>query len=739
MNLLLALSLVIAQMPDSLSATIPDVVVTAKYQSALETSPISYTQVNLRRLESDHIESIKEFSSLAPNFYQPDYGSRMTSSIYVRGFGSRIDQPIVGLYVDEAPVMNKNLYDFDFYDIRSVEILRGPQGTLYGRNTAGGVINIRTLSPLDWNGTRFSAEMASAGNHSFRLSHYGALGEDSGFSVAAHFGHSNGYFRNEHLDQPVDWSDRFALRAGYERIAPNGWHTRLNLSAGSTRQGGWAYGPIDVESGEVGLVAYDLPSSYRRTSFGGTLNLSREERGLLFSSITGYGYLSDRMDIDNDFSVESIFGLMQSQREHSLTQEFVVRTTDPLTSWKRVSGLFFFGNHRTLSAPVEMYRTGIERLILDNANRGLQTVFPEERIEIENQQLTIESDFRIPSLGAALYHQSTLSLDERWRATLGARLDYEYSAMDYRSAIGLDYRFTMTMPGYRYLEAILDDIRRLSFVVFLPKVALQYALPQGGVIYGSVAAGYKSGGFNTQIFSDIMRNHMMNTMMSDLGIYLDGAMSYDSATATTYRPERSINYELGLHLSPAAGFSVDASLFAIDCRNQQLTIFSDGNTMGRMMSNAGRSRSLGGELSVRFVRGGWNLSADYGYADARFVKYNDGVADYAGNRVPYSPLSTLALRAAYTFKPFRMCSVTLGGGYDRCGEIAWDETGDIIESPYGQYSTSLAVSYKDVKVELWGKNITDTEFNTFYFRSLGSSFVSRGLPARWGVKLSVKL
>ncbi len=738
MNLLLALSLILAQVPDSLSATIPDVVVTAKYQSALETSPISYTQVNLRRLESSKIESIKEFSSVAPNFYQPDYGSRMTSSIYVRGFGSRIDQPIVGLYVDEAPVMNKNLYDFDFYDIRSVEILRGPQGTLYGRNTAGGVINIRTLSPLDWSGTRFSAEMASAGNHSLRLSHYGSLGENSGFSVAALYGHSDGYFRNDYLDAPIDWSDRLAIRAGYERISPDGWHTRLSLSAGSTRQGGWAYAPLNIESGEVGAVAYDLPSSYRRSSLGGSLSVSREERGLLFSSISGYGYLLDRMDIDNDFSIESIFCLTQAQREHSLTQEFVVRTTDPNALWKRVSGLFFFGSHRTLSAPVEMYRSGIESLILDNANRGLQTIFPDERIEIENRELLIESDFKIPTLGAALYHQSSLRLGEGWRATLGARLDYEYSAMDYRSALGLNYRFTLTMPEYKYLEAVQDDIQRLSFLVFLPKVALQYEFQQG-VIYGSVAAGYKSGGFNTQIFSDIMRNHMMTTMMSDLGIYLDDSPSYDSANATTYRPERSVNYEIGLHLVPLHGVALDASLFAIDCRNQQLTIFPDGNTMGRIMSNAGRSRSLGGELSLRYMGGGWNLSADYGYADARFVSYDDGVADYAGNRVPHSPLSTLALRGAYTLKPFRMCSVTLSGGYDRCGEIAWDETGDLVQSPYGQYSASMAVSYKNMTVELWGKNITDTEFNTFYFRSLGSSFVSRGLPARWGVRLSVEI
>ena len=76
-----------------------------------------YSSTSLRRveLENRHITSVKELSALAPNFYQPDYGSRMTSSMYVRGFGSRMDQPVVGMNIDGVPVMNKNSYDFDKY------------------------------------------------------------------------------------------------------------------------------------------------------------------------------------------------------------------------------------------------------------------------------------------------------------------------------------------------------------------------------------------------------------------------------------------------------------------------------------------------------------------------------------------------------------------------------------------------------------------------------------------------
>ncbi len=73
---------------------------------------------------------MKDASELVPNFFMPDYGSRMTASIYVRGLGARMDQPAVGLNVDNVPVLNKNDYDIDLFDIERIEILHGPQSVL---------------------------------------------------------------------------------------------------------------------------------------------------------------------------------------------------------------------------------------------------------------------------------------------------------------------------------------------------------------------------------------------------------------------------------------------------------------------------------------------------------------------------------------------------------------------------------------------------------------------------------
>ena len=104
----------------------------------LHNRPVAASVVGRETIERRGVTAIKELSQLVPNFHIPDYGSRMTSSVYVRGLGARIDQPVMGLNVDNVPYLSKDDYDFDLADIERIEVLRGPQSTLYGRNTMGG-------------------------------------------------------------------------------------------------------------------------------------------------------------------------------------------------------------------------------------------------------------------------------------------------------------------------------------------------------------------------------------------------------------------------------------------------------------------------------------------------------------------------------------------------------------------------------------------------------------------------
>ena len=156
--------------PDTL--VLDNVSVTAIKQGTDIDLATSSTVLGRHEVERNGIATVRGASDLVPNFFLPDYGSRMTSTIYIRGLGARIDQPSMGLNIDNVPVMCKENYDFDIPDIVRVEMLRGPQSTLYGRNTMGGLMNIYTLSPMTWQGTRLMAEMASHTSLKFAARHY---------------------------------------------------------------------------------------------------------------------------------------------------------------------------------------------------------------------------------------------------------------------------------------------------------------------------------------------------------------------------------------------------------------------------------------------------------------------------------------------------------------------------------------------------------------------------------------
>ena len=178
-----------------------------KQHFGLSKEPISSSVANLSMLEREGISSVKQLSAMMPNFYQPDYGSRMTSSIYVRGFGARIDQPVIGMTVDGVPYLNKNNYDFEMADVARVELLRGPQSTLYGRNTMGGQMNIYTLSPLHYEGLRGAVEYGSGNSVRAKLNFYDKASDKFAYSVGGYYNRTDGFFDNAYDGSDVDWGE----------------------------------------------------------------------------------------------------------------------------------------------------------------------------------------------------------------------------------------------------------------------------------------------------------------------------------------------------------------------------------------------------------------------------------------------------------------------------------------------------------------------------------------------------
>ncbi len=700
-------------------------------------APYSSSTFGRVDIENRHLMSLKELTSLAPNFYQPDYGSRMTSSIYVRGFGSRIDQPMVGMNVDEMPVMNKNNYDFDFFDIAQVQVLRGAQSVLYGRNTVGGAINIQTVSPLMFQGKRLLLEYGNENTIRVKASHYASRSKEFGWGASIYYSHNDGFFRNSFRREKCDGGDNVAARIRYQWLPLEHLSLDNAFMISYADEGGYAYRAYDATTKILAPVSYNDACTYRRFSLSDVLTLKLNFDDFTLSSVTSYQYINDRMRMDNDFLPLDYFTLGQYQQEHSLTQEFMAKSSDE-KAFKWLAGLFTFFKHQRLDAPVLFKKRGIDELILDNVNSGLN---PDAgyKLEFQDDYFPIEDKFTIPSFGTALYGQASYDL---WKFTIaaGLRIDYEYSSMDYNSYAGLSYKYKTDSDTYKYFESVFKGGNNVDALEFLPRLSV--TLNHGwGVTYFSASKGFKAGGFNTQLFSDILRDKLAVELASDM--WNRPSDWKGDASITIYRPEESYNYELGTKLSPFADdrLQISASLFFIDCRNQQLTVFPKGKNTGRMMTNAGKSHSYGGELSIRYKSGRVILDASYGYAHATFKEYISGRDDYSGNSLPLAPRETVSANIAYKIPVSKTFAnrFVLNLGWNGVGRIYWDEANSLTQAFYGLWNASLLWEKGHFGTSVWGKNLLGEEYKVFYFKSMENTFFAQGKPLQMGVSLYINL
>lgn len=703
-----------------------------KQGTNLQNTASASTEIKGNDIQRLAITSVKNVSEIAPNLHIPDYGSRITSSIYVRGMGTRIDQPVIGLNIDNIPVMDKNNYDFDIADIARVEMIRGPQSTLFGRNTMGGLINIYTLSPLTYQGTRFMVEHATANSFKASVSHYHKFSQKFGASITAQYASTDGFFRNEYNGEKCDKEKQVGGRLKLQ------WRPLRNLHIDNTfyfsvlRQGGYPY-----ESVESGKISYNDTCFYRRSSFNDGLTIRWIAPHFTLSSITSFQYIDDNMTLDQDFLPLSYFTLTQARKQSTITQDLVIKGTDS-HPYKWLVGAFAFYKHLDMTAPVTFKDYGIDQLIESNRNEAI----PSYPIYWDTRRFVLESDFENPSYGLALYHQSTYSLS-RFTFTAGIRLDYEKTMLSYLSRCNTSYTtYQGTVDAnnvYANTPIVINDSGNLSkdFIQILPKLSATYHLPtlRPSNVFISIAKGYKAGGFNTQMFSDVLQQKLMGMM----GL----SANYDINEVVGYKPEQSWNFEIGTHLVTNNGkLTADASVFYIHCTDQQLTRFPEGNTTGRIMSNAGKARSLGAELALKYQPiEQLVLNASYGYTNARFIEYNNGKEDFSNRCIPYSPTHTMFAGVTYT-KPLRnhwLDAIVLNANVKGTGEIYWNEANSLHQPFYATANASIRVEHKNLSLDVWGQNLTNTQYKTFYFVSIGNAFLQRGKPRIIGATLRINL
>lgn len=773
------------------------VVSTPKEHDALRRQPLSASTMGVVQLRQLGVTNIKDLTANIPGLFIPDYGSRLTSSIYLRGVGSRIGTPAVTMYVDNIPMPDMSSMDQDISDAERIDVLRGPQSTLYGHGTMGGLVRVFTKSPLHYQGTDVMLGYATYNNYRARVMHYHRLNSRLAFSGGVVYERQGSFFANQALNgRSVDGGDDLSLR--WRGIYLPSDRVSIDLSARYqwTSQGGYPYMAIDGE--DAGQVAYDQPSHYKRHLLNIGLHAQHDLGAFMLSSITGYQMLRDDMLMDQDFSRQSIYTLQQKQNSRNVTQEVALKSKKS-RQWQWTSGINVQYQHVGTQAPVTFMQDGLDWLS-DMTNTMANRFMPKvqsgpmtmafnfsDRLEAldgtpSSTGVPFNTDFTSPTLTAGLFHQSTLADlfgAKGLSLSAGLRLEYERIGLNYNAGYAMRHTYSLgghlsgpierditMVPAKTYdvsgrLEGSLHD----DYLQLMPRASLQYEWGPTGSVYAGVSRGYRSGGYNIQMFNELLQPMMRTAIMQDVasatipvleaqpmvpadakaqvkGILTGMATPADLDVDATvrYKPETAWNYELGSHLNLWDGrLTADLSAYWIESRDLQVSRMSD-NGMGRVTVNAGESRSIGMEAGLNaLLTDHLTASGSYSFTHAT-LKATGTEAHPDDYRVPFAPMHTMSAGACYVWNTRGWADhISLSANGRGCGRTYWNQENTLVQGFYALLDARLAVSHGDMELALWGQNLTGTQYHAFSFVTRGNTFVQRGRPMQLGIDLRLKL
>ena len=762
--------------PDSIKYSIDldeiEIVSNPKTNTPLQYFPGSVSLLGTADLERNNVVSIKDLSSFVPNLYVPDYGSKLISAMYIRGIGSRINSPAVGLYVDDVPYLDKSSFDFNFSDISKVEVFRGPQGTLFGRNTMAGLINVYTVSPFEDEGLKVKFGYANYNAYNVMAGYRKKISDKFALSLSANFDAHDGYFVNEFADE--NCGDEAVAGANLRlQFRPN---SSLDIALTSmyefSDQDGYPYREYNKRTQEVSPINYNDYAGYKRNMSVTSLKVAYTHNKFLLNSVTSYQFLTDDMNLDQDFTSVRDFTLQQKQRQNSVTQEIVIKSPRTKRGWDWLAGAYGYYSHTRTNGPVTFYDEGLQYMVENPFNTMYAQIASRPNFKgpkdlsltlDKSEPLCVDGLYKTPSWGVAGYSQATYNnlFTKGLSLTVGLRLEYEktklkHTTQSLRNMTGA-IKGTMSMPSMPFPIPINEAVdvplsvegnESMDALELLPRFELEYKASKNIFTYASVARGYRSGGYNFQAFSNIIRNEMILGAIGKYSSMLPESMTKatDVASMISYAPEHSWNYELGMHYDNAekrVGF--DLALFFIDCKDQQISVVEG---FGRVTKNSGRTHSKGVETSLRYSPiKPLLLSASYGYTHATFRENYDGERSYENNFVPFAPAHTLALDATYSLDINKkwLDVIEFNVGMTGQGRIYWTEANDVWQNFYALLNSNITLRKDGISLSVWGKNLTATNYNAFYFETLNAtnvmaqtSFVERGRPITFGVDLAVK-
>lgn len=672
------------------SRQLAEVVVTAdKVEANLQKTPLAVTALNAKQLQEYRVWTISDLTALAPSTFIVEHGNSTGSNfLNIRGSMGFSNDQAVAVYVD-------GVYQFDYFsapinfsNIERVEILRGPQGTLYGRNAFGGVLNVITKRPTNKTSGFAEVDFGNYGqqrysvgfniapiknklflNAGFQSNGRGSVYENPTLNTK-HFDHHNAYSGNINLKYLV--SDKWTID----------WNTRYE---NDKDKGAYPWAATDSLARANPYTALgNWDNTERRTNFNTSLAVKYFGRKFNFTSITAlvdyHIWFPGRYDFD--FSAYKLISGNTWSKQNELTQEFRFSSPANVGKWKWTAGSFLFG---------------------EKAKNGSTTYFDEDYALYDpTAPYASISNGKRKSYGVAFYGQATYAVTSKFDITAGVRYDVERRELTQNTAFEKDGVVT---------PLTADSTAKKTFNAFTPKVILSYKLTANAMLYGSYAKGFRVGGFN-----------------------------FGNTTYPTYDPEKSDNYEIGIKNNLWNNqFKLNLTAFYFQQKHQQVSTSKDGINYATL--NVGDMDNYGLELEalalpVKNLQIDWTASTSHSeYKKLElFDAATNTVKNYKGNKAINNPAlqSMLAVQYGVPFsKSAQNFKAFVRGEFRYIGKYELDFVNQYHQDAYGMFNARAGVTSNHVDVALWVRNLNDVRYMAYGYGSY-----MMGLPRMWGVTLA---
>ncbi|MEQ9590800.1 MAG: TonB-dependent receptor [Parvibaculaceae bacterium] len=706
----------IAHAQEDEEAVLGTVTVTATKQSAnLQDIPVSVSALSANDLEERGLSNIEELSTLVPNLHWGEHAG--TTLIAIRGVGSTVDsgitEPTVATYVDGVFLPRSTMATLRAVDLERVEVLRGPQGTLYGRNATGGAINFISAAPAD----SFEGEISvSAGDRSaFGVSGYlsGPLGDgisarlsggtesqDGYVDVLPNGGELNGkesnYFRGALRFEPtsdlmIDLSVRYD-----ENTYPNAYQQLLTPTVL----------PTPGQTTEVNKIFADQPFDQRMETLvaAATVDWTLSDN-ISLKSVTSYVDHESNVAFDADSTDLDGFDAKSFPRpSESYGQEF--NLVGDFDRWNWLLGAYYFNEEAS-----------------NTLNLRLGAAFaPGFGVPVDTiiaQSVASETE------AYALFGE--LSFDVTDRLTLTGGLRYNDEEQTFLQNLQFEIPGAGAVPGGAAFATGPLPVSSGEDKV-LPKLAASYAFTDNINAYVQWSKGYKSGGLN-----------------------LEGGAGLATGEAGLYNPEEIESYEIGLKSVLFDGrLTANIAAFAYDYTDLQLTIVVPPTNTFAQNADAD---ILGIEGEFR-----WEatdllaFNAGFTLLDATFDDFSGfddanpglGVQNLDGEPIPKAPESTINLGVEYEVPInsglFSNLIMRADGFHSDDVVLRYFGTPNETQEAYSLLNASATLNGANgnTSLRVFWNNIGDEEYlqNVTYIGAVGAFMGNYGTPSTWGVQLT---